>query len=143
MMAQERFSLPFTIDASTDDLMEGVFEITGLLRVEDDGFILEFRRSGFDISGLGHVGKNRPGDLHLSGRPAVESVAFTLDDLRDIQLKWGVFSAKIVLHARSLTVFADVPGAAGDRLVLDLPKASRGPAATLVPLLRIALEERQ
>jgi hypothetical protein len=53
-----------------------------------------------------------------------------------------VFSARIVLHAQSLALFANVPGAEGPRLVLDLPKAARRQAATLVPLLRIALEER-
>ncbi len=141
-MAGERFSLPFTINVSADDLMAGILEISGLLRVEDGRFILEYRRSGFDTSGLGRVGKSQPGEAYLSSRSAVESVTFTLDDLRDIELKWGVFSAKVVLYARSLTLFADVPGAESDRLVLHLPKAAKAQAATLVPLLRIALEGR-
>lgn len=71
----------------------------------------------------------------------VEEVRIELADLQSVEYKKGWFSSKIVLEARSLRVFEEIPGTDGAECVLKIKRKDRGEAQKLVSKTRLTLSE--
>jgi hypothetical protein len=122
----EMQSVPFTIDPELADIRKGWISIGGVLRVEPGHLVLEYRTSMVTLE---------PSDITTRSIP--------LDDLIHVEYRRGVFSAKVILQAKSLTVFDGIPGCSEDRLVLSIARRDRPTAKLIGWELGTALENRK
>ena len=110
-------SVPFSIDASVSDILNGILEIDGLLTYEGDELILEYR------TGL------MPGKSSF-GTP-LQTCRIRLEDVQDIEYREKVFSTRITLTPRRLAVIDDLPGDHSTEITLKIKKKYRRRAAAL------------
>ncbi len=119
-------SVPFTIDPELADIRKGWIFIGGVLRVEPGGIVLEYRTS-----------------LASLEQSEIKLRSIALDQLTRVDYRRGIFSAKLILQARSLAVFDGMPGSSEDRLVLSIARRD-GPTAKVIGWeLGTALENRK
>lgn len=71
----------------------------------------------------------------------VEEVTLPLRELQSVEFKKGWFSSKIVLEARSLRAFDDIPGTEQAECVLKIKRKDRDDAARLVSKIRLVMSE--
>ena len=119
-------SVPFTIDPELADIRKGWIFIGGVLRVEPGGIVLEYRTS-----------------LASLEQSEIVLRSISLDDLVRVDYRRGVFSAKLILQAKSLAVFDGIPGCSEDRLALSIPRRDRPLAKAIGWALATALENRK
>ncbi len=125
-MAFSDASVPVYIDVSPSEILEGVFEIVGVLRYADDTVTFEYRTRD-----------------HQSEPSDVETFHLPLDQVREVELKRRILGAKILVHPRRLSTFEYVPGAPRNEIVFYVKQKHRQQAAALVSHLQRVLSERQ
>ncbi len=109
-------SLPVTIEATTADLVQGTISIEGLLSYRDRTLTLEYRVTD------------------MSMQPsAVRTLDLSLADLREVELKKGLFGTKIVVRPQRLALFEQMPGVTGDELTLKVKRRDREAAPPSSP----------
>jgi len=119
-------SLPFTIDPELADIRKGWITIGGVLRVEPGRVVLEYRTS-----------------IATLEQSEIKMRSIELDQLTRVDYRRGIFSAKLILLAKSLTVFEGMPGSSEDRLVLSIARRDAPTAKVIGWELGTALENRK
>lgn len=114
-MLNPEFSIPVSVEVSLSHIMQGIFEIEGLLNFADERLTIEYQ----------------PREL-LSRGTKVRTVDLPLEELRDVRLKRRVAGATITMRPRSLSAFADIPIADAAQIVLKVKRADRKEAEALV-----------
>ena len=115
-------SVPVSVDVSVSDVMRGVMEIDGILTLEKDSLLLEYRMSGL------------PGFVSSS----IESFRVTFDDIQDVEYRERVFGAAIILRPRRLAVIEAMPGDQSTEIKLKIKRKHRSIAAELATDIQIA-----
>ena len=119
-------SVPFTIDPELADIRKGWIFIGGVLLVEPERLVLEYRTSMATLE-----------------QSEIKRRSIPLDQLTRVDYRRGIFSAKLILQARSLAVFDSMPGSSEDRLVLTIARRDRPLAKVIGWELGTALENRK
>jgi hypothetical protein len=119
-------SVPFTIDPELSDIRKGWITISGVLRMEQGGIVLEYRTSVATLE-----------------RSEISQRSISLDDLTRVDYRRGIFGAKLILQAKSLAVFDGMPGSSEDRLVLGITRRDRPEAKVIGWQLVTLLENRK
>lgn len=117
-------SVPFTIEPELSDIRKGWLTISGVLRMEPGGFVLEYRTSFVEQS-------------------QIIQRSISLDDLTRVDYRRGIFGAKLILQAKSLAVFDGMPGTSEDRLVLGIARRYRPEGKVIGWRLGTLLENRK
>lgn len=125
MMLTTEFSLPISLEVSVADVLQGIFEIDGMLSYADETLTIE----------------HRPKEL-FSRTTRVETVHLALDSLRDVTYKKGLAGPKVVLRPRRLSAFDDVPIAAQAEIVLKVKWRDRKEAEALVAHVQRVMDMR-
>ena len=115
-------SLPFSIE----NLNGGFMKIEGILRVEKQKLVFEFQKKDAVIEAY---------------KSDVQSVEIPVKDLEAIELKKGMFSTNLVLHARTSSVFNDLPGKELTERILKIKKKYRDVAASISSNINLTLSE--
>lgn len=113
-MLTTEFSVPVSVEVSISDLIQGIFEIEGLLNFAGEKLTIEYQ----------------PKEL-LSRTAPVETVELSLDALREVSIKRRV-GATITLRPKRLSTFTDVPIAKNAQIALKVKRADRKQAEALV-----------
>jgi hypothetical protein len=116
--------VPFTIEPELSDIRKGWIAISGVLRMEPGGVVLEYRTSFLEQS-------------------EIIQRSISLDDLTRVDYRRGIFGAKLILQAKSLAVFDGIPGSSEDRLVLGIARRDRPAAKVMGWQLGTLLENRK
>lgn len=124
-MLTNEFSIPISMEVSVADVLQGIFEIDGMLSYADETLIIE----------------HRPKEL-FSRKTRVETVHLPLDSLRDVAFKKSIAGPKVVLRPRRLSAFDDVPIAAQAEIVLKVKWRNRKEAEALVTHVQRVMEMR-
>lgn len=102
-MARPPLSLPVHIEPSMSDVMQGTFEIEGLLRLDlDEGTLtLEYQTNSSFL-----------------GSKTVHTATFSVDDVSKAESRRGFFRGRLTLFPARLAAFDGVPGLDAGRVVL-------------------------
>ena len=119
-------SVPISIEPDLSDILRGWITIHGVLRVEPDELVLEYRTSTPTME-----------------RSEVLQRSISLDNLVRVEYRRGLFGAKLILQARGLAVFDGIPGSQDDRLILSVARGDRPTAKAIGWRLEAALENRK
>ncbi len=125
-MAFSDASVPVSVEVSPSEILEGVFEIEGVLSYADDTVTFEYRTRD-----------------RLSELSDVETLRLPLDQVREVELKRGIPDATILVRPRRLSTFEYVPGASRNEIVFNVKHKHRQQAATLVSHLQRVLSQRR
>lgn len=128
--AMEPHAVPFTMRFFTET-WESFVTVHGVLRTEEDGVLLEFRRTETDF---GTIVKH--GEIRIVSVPWEEIVA--LDYRRRFP-----FRQALVLRTRSLRALDGVPDAQGTEVTLSIRRADRLAARAVAASVNLALAERR
>ena len=118
-MLTNQFSIPVEVEVSLSDVLQGIFEIEGLLTYADEKLTIEYQ----------------PKEL-LTRSSRVETVVLSVDALREVIYKKKVVGASVTLLPRRLSSFEDVPLATNAQIVLSVKRSHRKEAAALVSHLQ-------
>lgn len=119
-------SVPVYVEPLPSELLEGVFEIQGVLSYAVETLTLEYRT------------KN-----HKSEWSDVETLDLPLSRLREVELKRGVPGPTIFVRPKRLSTFEYVPGVPRNEIVFKVKYKYRQQAAALVAHLQHVLSARQ
>jgi len=115
-------SVPVSVDVSVSDVMRGILEIDGILTLEKESLLLEYRMSaipGFDSA-------------------SIESFRVAFDDIQDIEYRERIFGTSIILRPRRLAVIEAMPGDQRTEIKFKIKRKHRSAAAELVTDIQIA-----
>lgn len=104
----------------------GLQKASGLLKLEGEELVMEFQVK----DALFEVFKSD-----------VEEITIPLRDLQSVDYKKGWFSSKIILEARSLRAFDDIPGSDQGECVLKIKRKEKKDAENLVSKIRLTISE--
>ncbi len=124
-MPLSSISIPVSVEVSVSEVIEGIFEIEGVLTYADETLSLDYQTSG-----LG------------SQKATIETSQWPLSEVREVVLKGWMLGAKIVLYPRRLATLAQMPWSSGEEIVLRVKRRHRSEAAALVAHLQQVLSER-
>ena len=117
-------SLPVTLPLHAGYYVSGVLSAKGLLRLEADRLVLEYRTQDRSLQ-----------------TSATFQIVFPVAGLSTIEWKPGFFKNRMVLEVASLSLLENVPGADGSRLELQVERAHRHTAAHMASQVHLALSE--
>lgn len=110
-------SIPFS--ASTSEMDGRVYRersYTGLVRIDEDGLVLEFREDVTEVAGPSLAQR----------REGIREVRITVSDIRSIDTSRGVLRRPVVdIELARLGPAEAVPWATGTRIRLTLPRKER------------------
>ncbi len=118
MLATE-FSIPVSVEVSLSHVLQGIFEIEGLLTYADEILTVEYQANEL-----------------LSRTSRVETVELSLDALREVTFKRKVTGSTITVLPKRLSAFEDVQIAENAQIVLKVKRLHRQDAAALVSHLQ-------
>jgi hypothetical protein len=119
---EDSISIPFTIPG----VYQGLASVAGLLHVGEDAIRIEFRVSDAVFGVL----KSRVRDLE-----------FPLADLESVIFRNGWFRKRLLIHARRLSLIADVPGTSEGYIVLRIKRRYRHLAYECVSRITLGISE--
>lgn len=122
--------MPFDTQAvafEIPDVNMGFKKATGLVNLSGEELVLEFQEEDAFIGVF---------------QSDVKEVRIPLDQLQEIRFKKGWFSSKLILEARSLKVFRELPGS-GHKVTLKIKRGDRKDADRLISKIRLAKSEQQ
>lgn len=126
----EPLSVPFTRRFFTET-WERFVTVRGVLRMEQDGIVLEFRRSETDFGTIASQDDIRT--VHVPWAE-IQSLAFQR------RFPWR---ASLVLRTRGLRTLEDVPGVRGNEVSLSISRADRLEARDLAATVEMTLADRR
>jgi hypothetical protein len=103
------------MEVSLADILQGIFEMDGLLTYADETLTIECQAKGM-----------------LSRTSLVETFSLSLDVLREVVFKRRIAGSKITLRPKRLSSFEDVPISTNAEIVLKVKRADRKEAEALV-----------
>lgn len=115
-------TVPFVID----NISHGLQKAGGLLKWEEDRLILEFQVEDA-IVGL--------------FKSDVEEVTIPISELQGVEFKKNIFSAKLIIEARSMKTMRDIPGSEQATCTMKIKRGDRDKASRLVSRIQLALSE--
>ncbi|MDR8392210.1 hypothetical protein NC796_13730 [Aliifodinibius sp. S!AR15-10] len=121
--------MPFKAKAvqfEISNVNHGLQTASGLLKLVGEQLVLEFQLKDafFEVF-----------------KSDVEEITIPLRELQSVELKKGWFSSKIILEARSLRVFDEIPGTEGGECKLKIKRKDRKDAENLVSKIRLTMSE--
>lgn len=123
-------SLPVKIEPKMSDLIQGTYEIQGLLRCQDKALVLEYKPVNYTQA------------LLSEGKVAsVETITLPLSSLRAVELKSSMFNSRLIIETMSMALLDGVPGSESNRLVLRIPWKARKDAQSFASFVRAELSE--
>ncbi|RNC84670.1 MAG: hypothetical protein ED557_06740 [Balneola sp.] len=117
-------SLPFYMD----DLNGGFMKLDGILRMEKGKFYLEFQKTDAILETF---------------KSDVRELEIDLSEIAMLEFKKGVFSNKLIIHAKRAVTFQDFPGNHLTERVLKIKRKHREIAASLSSNANLELSERK
>ena len=120
-------TIPVTIEPTPGEMVDGIFEIQGVLRVDGDTIHLEYR----SINAV------------QQARSPVRKLKVMLVDLAGVEFRKGLFSSRLVLRGTSLKIFETLPWAEDECLVLKIARRYRHEVARAAWDLQTILENRK
>lgn len=115
-------TVPVTVDVSLAEVVQGLFEIGGLLSYRDRAVVFEYQTRG------------------LPWQPSeVTTVRMPLDELQEVELRRRMVDAAIVVRPRRLAALKDVPGARQGEVVFKVKMENRDRATDYVSHVRLML----
>ena len=114
-------SVPFSVDE-----YEGLVETGGLVRIEEDTVVLEFRKKegvfGIPVSGL-------------------KEKRIPVSELHAVSFKKKFLGAKLVISGHKMSTFADIPGCQHTEIILSIARKDREAAQELESNLSLLIAE--
>ncbi len=129
LMLSPHDSLPVSLEPTPADLMQGIFQVRGLLKYRDKALVLEYKPVTMGDFGLAAKSK----------KSEIETRSILLRDVRNLALK--NLGTRLIVEANNLSAFQDLPGSNGDRLALRIGWKDRKAAQVFVSFLRAELTE--
>lgn len=131
---QRRVAFKLTVPDAEELSMTSMVEkeVRGLMELTDDGLVLQFQeaRTETSLSGLSVTAEASD----------VTELRVALDRLASAHIR-GWWGRTVTLVSNDLTLFAGLPGAPGDRIVLKFRRRDRVAAQDLVTRLQFALSD--
>lgn len=124
-MLSTEFSFPVSVEVSIADVMQGIFEIEGLLSYADELLTIEYQSNEL-----------------FSRATRIDSVELSLDSLREVVFKRKVTGARITLRPKRLSTFEDVQISTNAQILLKVKRADRKEAEALVSHLQRVMSYR-
>lgn len=125
----ELLTVPFN-NASWTDTYEALVNVRGVLRIEPDGLVVEYRRTERDFASSAREGE-------------IQSVHVPWAEVQSITFRRKFFvGGVLVLRTRSLRALEGVPSAKGNELSLTIARADRMTASQLAANVELALAEQ-
>lgn len=109
------FSVPVSMEVSLADIVQGIFEMDGLLTYADETLTIECQAKGM-----------------FSRTARVETFSLSLDVLREVVFKRRIAGSKIILRPKRLSSFEDVPISTNAEIELKVKRSDRNEAEALV-----------
>ena len=125
-MPRSDASVPVFVEVSPSEILEGAFEIQGVLRYAEEALTFEYRTRDH---------KSKPSDA--------ETLHLPLDQVREVELKRRMPGATILVRPTRLSTFEYVPGAPRNEIVFKVKHQHRQQAAALVTHLQEVLSKRR
>lgn len=113
-MHTPEYSIPVSIEVSLSHVLQGIFEIDGLLTYADETLTIEYQPKEF----IGRGSRVKTFDLPL-------------DALREVSFKRRIAGSKLILHPVRLSTFENLPIAANAQIVLSVKRGDRKQAEAL------------
>jgi len=114
-------SVPFSVDE-----YEGFVEAAGLIRIEEDSVILEYKKKegvfGIPVSEL-------------------KEKRIPISELSAVSYKKKIFGAKLVITGHKMSTFADIPGSQNAEIILGIARKDREAAQELEANLSLQIAE--
>ena len=130
-----RIKLPGEDTVAFTEIRDVTRRVDGLLHLLDDAILLEWAvTESVDEVGLGSVSST-------TETFAAEELELPLAWLASAELVGGILRPQLLLRARGLGVFAEVPGAKADRLALGYTRADRFVALEMARAITAAFAE--
>lgn len=125
-MLTTEFSIPVSVEVDLADVLQGIFEIEGLLNYADETLTIEIQRKEL-----------------LSRGSKVKTVDIPLDALREVVFRRKLIAgSKIELKPKRLSAFDDVPVSSAGQIVLKVKRPDRDEAEALVDHLQRVITYR-
>ncbi len=115
-------SIPFSIP----DVMEGFAETEGLARLEKEALILEFQTKDSIIGLI---------------KSAVKEVRISFSEIESIKFEKKIFKTQLIVNARSMSTFSNVPGNKQGVVTLRFRKKNKDEAEHFASSLDLQLSE--
>lgn len=128
----ERVSVPFSFN-NFDPTGGGLTQqsVEGLVRLDAEHLVVEFRERVTDWSGMGK-----------GGLGPVQTVRIPLDDVESLELSGWLFWHRLVLRTHSLGALGDITWANGAQIAFGIPFRARGRARELCASTTLHLLDR-
>lgn len=127
----ERTTVPFHMsDIGLD--MSAQIETDGVVRIDDDALIIEFRETRTSLSTL----KKEAGGVRVVTIPLGEVESM------EVRQRW-LFAPRLRIRTRTLLALANMPGASGNEVVLPLQRPDRDRARELAATVSLVLSTRE
>ncbi|MFQ5629406.1 MAG: hypothetical protein ACE5I1_11645 [bacterium] len=114
-------SVPFKVDE-----FEGFLETEGMLRIEEDALVMEFRKKegifGVPVSGL-------------------KEIRIPISELNAVTFKKKMVGSKLIVKGHKMSTFADLPGSQHAEVVLSIARKDRETAEDLQANLAVMISE--
>ncbi len=114
-----RLSIPVSVEVSAAEVLQGIFEINGILSSQDDAVEFSYRTKTL---------------IRQGGN--VETIRIPLEKLQEIKFKGGLIVSKIRLLPKSLDVMDGMPGAESAVMVFRVKRAAKRNARRFVADLK-------
>lgn len=117
-------SLPFYMD----DLNGGFMKLEGILSVEKGKIYLEFQKSDAILE---------------TYKSDVQQLEIDISEISMMEYKKGLFSSKLIVHAKRAITFQDFPGNGLTERTLKVKKKHREIAASISSNINLLLSEKR
>lgn len=115
-----------TIPFSIPEINHGFQEASGLMKLTNKGFELEFEVKDAILGVM---------------KSGIKNVVIPYSELESVEYKKGWFSSKIILNATSMRVFENVPGTDVATCTIKVKRKHRDEARSLASHARLQLSE--
>jgi hypothetical protein len=123
----ELLTVPFTNRFWTD-MYDAVVTVRGVLRTEEDGLVVEFKRSQWD-----YASARKEDDIH--------TVHIPWPEVQSLTFRRKLLGGILVLRTRGLRRLESFPGVKGNELTVSVSRADRLTARELAANVELALAE--
>jgi hypothetical protein len=119
-------AIPIYIEPDAGDMMRGVIEVRGLLRIQNSTLEIEYQTSSNSITFA-----------------SANTISLDLNDVTRIDYRRRIFSSRLTFHTLTANHFDGVPGAEGERLTIRFARKHRAQASRIAWDLQTAVEDRK
>lgn len=117
-----------TIPFEITNINHGLQKASGLMSWNQNGLVLEFQTEDAVIGLF---------------KSEVEEASISISDLLNVEFTKNIFSAKLIIEAKSLKALQDIPGTEQARCELKIKRRDRKKAARLASNIQLAISEHR